>query len=172
MTTTPPEFAAAAKAQLDTAIRFATVTSESAQRLFEINLKTVRSSFDEASSQVRAIAGAKDPADIQALARKVMKPGLDKGQAYAKEIYDSVTSAQAEVAAMVETQVTEFQKQMVVALDGLMKNAPAGSEAFVSSIKSAASTANQTYESAMQSWRGMTASFEPAVPAPSKRKAA
>lgn len=172
MTTTPPEFTAAAKAQLDTAIRLATVTTESAQRLFEINLKTARSSFEEASSQVRAIAGAKDPADIQAIASKVLKPGLDKSQAYAKEIYDSVTTAQAEVAAMVETQVTEFQKQMVVALDGLMKNAPAGSEAFVSSVKSAAATASQAYESAVQSWRGLTSSFEPAVPAPSKRKAA
>jgi phasin family protein len=172
MTNTPPEFTAAAKAQLDTAIRFATVTTESAQRLFELNLKTVRTSFDEASAQIRALASAKDPADIQALAGKVLKPGLDKSQAYAKEVYESVAGAQAEVAALVEQQVTEFQKQMVVALDGLMKNAPAGSEAFVSSVKSAASTANQAYETAMQSWRGVTASFEPAAPAPGKRKAA
>jgi phasin family protein len=124
----PPEFAAVAKAQLDTALRFATVTTESAQRLFDLNMKTVRSSFDEASAQVRAIASAKDPADVQAIAGKVLKPGLDKSQAYAKEVYESVAGVQAEVTALIETQVTEFQKQMVVAMDSLLKNAPAGSE--------------------------------------------
>jgi phasin family protein len=170
--TTTPEFAAVAKAQLDTALRLATVTSESAQRLFDLNMKTVRSSFDEASAQVRAIASAKDPADVQAIAGKVLKPGLDKGQAYAKEVYESVAGVQAEVTALIETQVTEFQKQMAAAMDSLLKNAPAGSEAFVSSFKSATTTANQAYETAMQSWRGLSAQFEPAAPAPTKRKAA
>jgi hypothetical protein len=57
-------------------------------------------------------------------------------------------------------------------MDSLLKNAPAGSEPFVASFKSAASTANQAYETAMQSLRGLAPQFEPAAPTPSKRKAA
>lgn len=172
MTNTNPEFAAAAKTQLEAAIRIATVTSESIGRLFELNLKTARASLDEVTAQARAIAAAKDPAEIQAIAGKVLKPNLDKSQSYAREVYDSVSGIQGEVAAVLENQVTEFQKQIVVALDGLLKNAPAGSEVIVSSVKTAVSSANQAYETAVQSWRGATAAFEPATAATAKRKTA
>lgn len=174
MNFTNQDFAAAAKTQLDTAIRLAGTASDSFGRLFDLNLKTARTALDEITTQARALADAKDPAAVQAIATKLLQPGLEKSQTYAREVYDSVSAVQTEVTALIESQVTEFHKQFVVGLDALLKNAPAGSETAVSSLKAAVNAANQAYETGLQSWRQAAGAFEPAVAEKTtgKRKAA
>lgn len=177
MSFTTPDFTAPAKANLEAALRAANIASDSAAKLYELNTKTARAFFDEVTSQFQAIASLKEPADFTAFAAKVAKPDFEKSQAYARSVYDQLVATQSEIATVVEGQVTEINKQIVVALDTALKSAPAGSEGFVSAFKSAVATANQAYESATHSWRDLGNSFQSTVaaaaPAPaSKRKAA
>ena len=177
MSFTTPDFTGPAKAQFDAAVRAASITSDGVARLLDLNTKTARAAFDEFTGAFQAVASAKDPADLRTLASKAFKPDFETTQAYARTVYEQVSATQAELASLVETQVTEFNKQMVVALDGLLKSAPAGSEAFVSAFKSAITTANQAYESATHSWRDLGNTFQSTVAAAapttgSKRKTA
>ncbi|MBI1394700.1 MAG: hypothetical protein GC151_01880 [Betaproteobacteria bacterium] len=168
------DFVAPAKAQVETAIRAATIASDTAARLFELNTKTARATFDELTSTVQALANVKDPSELRTFASKAMKPEFEKGQAYVREVYEQLASTQAELASLVETQVTEFNKQMVVTMDGLMKSAPPGSEVFVSAFKSAMTGANQAYEATVSSLRevGKSVSAATATSTSGKRKAA
>lgn len=177
MSYTTPDFIAPAKATLDAALRAATIASDGAAKLYDLNTKTARAMFDEITGQIQTLASAKDPAELRNLAAKVAKPDFEKGQAYARAIYDQIAATQSELAAAVENQVAEFNKQIVVALDSVLKSAPAGSEPIVSAVKSAMATVNESYESAVQSWKtfgqqveSTVASVTPAAVA--KRKAA
>ena len=177
MSFTTPDFTAPAKANLDAVLRAANVASDSAAKLYELNTKTARALFDEVTSQFQAIASIKDPAELTTLASKVTKPDVEKSQAYARTVYDQLVATQSEIVSIVEGQVTEFNKQIVVALDSALKSAPAGSEGFVSAFKSAIATANQAYESATHSWRDLGNTFQSTVAAAapttgSKRKTA
>lgn len=174
MSFNPQDLVAPAKAQVDVAIRAATITSDTAARLFELNTKTARAAFDELSSTMQAFASVKDPTELRTVAAKVMKPELDKGQAYVREVYEQLASTQAELTSLVENQVTEFNKQMVVALDSMLKAAPPGSESLVSAFKTAMNGANQAYESTVQSLRevGKTVTAAATPSTGSKRKAA
>jgi phasin family protein len=167
------DFSAPAKAQLDVAIRAATIASDSAAKLFELNTKTARAAFEEFTGAIKAAASVKDPAELRTLASKAAQPDLEKAQAYARTVYEHLAATQAELASLVESQVTEFNKQVVVAMDSVLKSAPAGSEAFVSAVKTAMTTANQAYETSVQSLKDAGSSMLGAAPVTgSKRKAA
>ncbi|MBK8018859.1 MAG: phasin family protein [Betaproteobacteria bacterium] len=176
MSFTTPDFTGPAKAQFDAAVRAASITSDGVARLLDLNTKTARAAFDEFTGAFQAVASAKDPADLRTLASKAFKPDFETTQAYARTVYEQVSATQSELASLVETQVTEFNKQMVVALDGLLKSAPAGSEAFVSAFKSAITTANQAYESSLHAFKDVGSTINATVasvqPVSTKRKAA
>ncbi|MEI7970218.1 MAG: phasin family protein [Betaproteobacteria bacterium] len=176
MTTTTQDFTAPVRAQIESTIRAATIASESAARLFELTSQTARATFDELAGTVQAVASAKDPADLRNVATKAFKPDFEKSQAYARSVFEQITATQSQLVSLVESQVTEFNKQMVVAMDSLMKGAPSGSEPFVSAFKSAVSSANQAYEATVQSLQEMGSSIISTAPAGtatgSKRKSA
>lgn len=173
MTFNTQDFTAPAKAQLDVAIRAATIASDSTAKLLDLNAKTARAAFDEFTGSLKAAASVKDPAEFRTLATKAVQPDMEKAQAYARTVYEHLMATQAELAALVESQVTEFNKQVVVAMDSVLKSAPAGSEAFVSAVKTAMTSANQAYETSVQSMKDAGSSMLSAVPATgSKRKSA
>jgi peptide deformylase len=58
-----------------------------------------------------------------------------------------VTSAtQAEFGKLAEVQVSEFNKQVVTALDKMVKTAPAGSEVGIAAFKSGIAAVNSAYD--------------------------
>jgi phasin family protein len=161
---------AVVKAQFDNVIRAATVAAEGAERFTELQLKTVKAGFEDGVKQVKALAAIKEPGELQALSSKLYQPTVDKATAYAREVYENVATTQAEFTKLLESQVAEFNKQAVVALDAVVKNAPAGSEVAVAAFKQAFGTANQAYESFVKSFQGMSTLVETSVPTTSRKK--
>lgn len=174
MTQSTHDFAAPAKAQIDAMIRATTIASDGMSKLFELNSRTAREALEEITGALQAVASAKDPADLRTLMSKGMKPDLEKSQAYAKTVYEQITATQSELLGLVEAQMAEMNKQFASTLDNVFKSAPAGSEAFVSAFKSAMSSANQAYETSMQTLKeaGSTISAGVTSVQPTKRKAA
>ena len=74
------------------------------------------------------------------------QPTIEKATAYAKNVYDVATATQAEFGKLVEEQVAEFNKQVVAALDKMVKTAPAGSEVGIAALKSGIAAVNSAYD--------------------------
>lgn len=178
MTAIPEQFSALGKAQLDAALRFATVAAESAEKLVDLQLKTARSAFSDGAKNVKALSEVKDVAELPAWTNANLQPGIDKATAYARSLYDLASSAQSEISALLEGQIAEFNKQVTAALDAAVKAAPAGTEALVPSLKSVIGTANSVYESIAKAGKQLAAMTEAnlaaAAPAatPAKKKSA
>lgn len=143
---TPDQFVAINKANLETAMKFAGVALQGAERILDLQLKAARSAFADSVENTKTIAAVKDLQQLAALKDAMAQPTIEKATAYAKSVYDVATSTQAEIGKLLEEQVAEFNKQVVAALDKMVKTAPAGSEVGIATLKSAIAAVNASYE--------------------------
>lgn len=143
---TPEQLIALNKSNMETALRFAGVALEGTERLIDLQLKTAKSALADGMQNARTLASVRDLEQLAALKDTVVQPTFEKATAYAKQIYDVATETQAEVSKLVEEQVTEFNKQVISALDQLVKNAPAGSEVGIAAMKSTLAAVNSGFD--------------------------
>jgi len=144
------QLAAFNKSQLDAALRFAEIAAESFEKLAEVQFNAVKTAFAEGVKGTKQLTTMKDPAQFTALGTNLAQPTWEKAQAYAKSVYDVAATAQFGISALLEQQVSEFNKSVAVALDGMLKNAPAGSEGAIFAVKSVIQSASAAYESMLK----------------------
>ena len=147
----PEQLMALNKANLESAVRFAGIALEGAERMLELQLKMAKSVFADGVQQAKALAEVKDIQEFARLKNTIAQPTLEKATSYAKSVYDVAAATQSEINKLVEEQVSEFNKQVVTGLDKLVKSAPAGSEAAVAAVKSAISAVNSAYDNLSKS---------------------
>lgn len=153
---TPDQLIAFNKANLEAAARFAGVALQGAERLVDLQLKAAKDVFADSIESAKALASIKDPQQLATLKDTLAQPRLDKATAYARSFYDVAAETQAEIGKLMETQVAEFNKQVVATLDRIVKNAPAGSELGIAAVKSAIAAANSTYDNLSKVAKQMT----------------
>src|SRR5512134_3237891 len=141
------QLAALSRSQVDAVLKTAALVADNAEKLAELQVKSSKAAYEDAVSAVRQMAALKDVNELASYSTAAVQPAWDKAAAYAKSTYEVVAGAQAEYAALLEEQVADFNKNVVVTLDAALKSAPAGSEGAVSAIKSAVHSANTVYES-------------------------
>ncbi len=134
------------KANIETAMKFAGIALEGAERMIELQLKAARAAFADSVEGAKAIASVKDLQQLAALNDNLAQPSIEKATAYARNVYDVATATQAEFNKIVEEQVAEFNKQTVAALDKMVKTAPAGSELGIATLKSSIAAVNSAYD--------------------------
>jgi phasin family protein len=147
---TPDQLVALNKASLETAVRFAGIALEGAERFFEVQMKAAKGAFADSVQQAKAFAEIKDPQEFAQI-KNTLQPNMEKTASYVKSVYDVASSTQSEINKLVEEQVSEFNKQVVTTLDKMVKTAPAGSDVAVAALKSAISGINATYENIAKS---------------------
>lgn len=161
MTTAIPEqWTAIGKAQVDNALRIAEIASRGARKLAELHLGVAEIAFTEGAKSIKSLSEIKDVAEIPTWASTLLQPGLEKASAYAKGVYEAASETGAELGAVFEEQVSEFTRQLVVALDAAGKSAPAGSEAAVAAVKSVIGVANGVYDTLTKATKQLTAMTE------------
>jgi phasin family protein len=143
---TPEQLVALNKANLEVAMKFAGVAIQGAERILDLQMKAAKSAFADSVENAKAIAAVKDIKELAALKDSLAQPSIEKATAYAKSVYDVTTATQAGFSALLEEQVAEFNKQVVTALDRMVKTAPAGSEVGVAALKSAITAVNASYD--------------------------
>ena len=143
---TPEQLVAINKANLETAMKFAGVALQGAERILDLQLKAARSAFADTVENAKTISAVKDLQQFAALKDSMAQPSIEKATAYAKSVYDVATATQAEYGKLIEEQVADFNKQVVAALDKMVKTAPAGSEVGIATLKSAIAAVNASYE--------------------------
>jgi phasin family protein len=143
---TPEQFLALNKANLEVAVKFAGVALQGAERILELQLKAAKTAFADTVENAKAFAAIKDIKELAALKDTLGQPTLEKATAYAKGVYDVTAATQAEFGKLVDEQIAEYNKQVVTALDKMVKTAPAGSEVGIAALKSGIAAVNGAYE--------------------------
>jgi phasin family protein len=144
---TPEQFTAAQKANLETLFGLSNKAFEGVEKLVELNMQVAKATMAESAENAKALLAVKDAQELLALQASMLQPSAEKAVAYSRHLYDIASSTGAEVTKTAEAQFGEIQKSMAGAVDGMLKNAPAGSENAVTLVKSAMTAANNAYES-------------------------
>lgn len=137
------QFGDFSKTAVEDAMKFATVSLDSIERMFALNLEAVKVSLDVTAKNAKAVGAVKDAQALNGLTTKASETGAEFMAGYSKNLQEINNAAQAKFGALVEERVASFQKSMVEGLDKAAKTAPAGSDVAFAAIKSsmAASTA-------------------------------
>ncbi len=143
---TPEQLIALNKANIESAMRFAGVAIEGAERMIELQMKAAKSAFADGIEGAKALAAVKDFQQFAALKDNLAQPTLEKATAYAKSVYDLTSETQAEFGKLIEAQVADFNNEVVTTLDKMVKSAPAGSEVGIAAFKSAIAAVNSAYD--------------------------
>ncbi len=160
MTTVPEQISAFGKAQVEAALRFVTIAAEGTEKLFDLQIKNSKAAFNESMKNAKALAEVKDVSELPTWTSSTFQPGIDKATAYARSVYEVAAGTQSELSAVLEAQIADFSKDMVVALDAALKSAPAGSEPAVAAVKSVIGTANTVYENIAKASKQLAAMTE------------
>jgi phasin family protein len=122
------------------------------EKLITLNSQAVNAVLVENQDAVVKAQAVKDPQTLFALQMSQTRSATDKAQSYWRQVYEIVSTAQGEFAEVTEAHFKQSQLDAQAFVDGLAKNAPAGSEAVVSTWKSAlgvaAESANSAYDAA------------------------
>jgi phasin family protein len=147
MILTPEQVSAAHKANLDTFFGLTTKAFEGVEKLVELNLQAVKTTFAENVDNAKRALSAKDAQELLAIQASLVQPVAEKTLAYSRHLYEIASETQSEFAKVAEAQLAEGSKKVQDLVDNMAKNAPAGSESTVAFVKSALGAANNAYES-------------------------
>ena len=167
MSVTPEKFAAAAKtnveASLSSASAFVATVFTAVERVSTLNLATARTAFDESVAFSKAVLAAKDPQAIAALNLAALTPSVEKSIAYGRSLSVIGADTKEELTKLVEAETSVLGQNFDTALEGLFKNAPAGSESAVAAVKAALANANSAYEGATKAAKQVAAAAQASV---------
>jgi phasin family protein len=146
MYVTPEQIQAAQKANVEALLAVANAQFAAFEKLANINAGAVKSAFEDAMTNTRALLGAKDVQEFVTLQNSFAQPTIEKTIAYSKSLYEVATEANAELTRVAERRVAEWNENFVSLLDKVSKNAPAGSDVAVAAVKSMLAAANSAYD--------------------------
>ncbi len=146
MYATPEQFAATNKANFDSLFTVAQAQFAAFERLSALNFNATKAVFEDSVTQAKTLMSVRDPQEFMSLTAASVQPALEKVIAYSRNVYEVATQTQSEVKKLAENQAAEMNKAFGSLLDSVTKNAPAGSDAAVTAIKSAVAATNSAYD--------------------------
>ena len=144
---TAEQLIAAQKSNVETLFDLTGKAFEGVEKLIELNLQVAKATLGDVAEGAKASLAVKDAQELLALQAGLLHPAAEKAAAYSRQLYDIAAATNAEVSKVAEAQVAEAQKKFISAVDGAVKNAPAGTESAAALVKSAIAAASNAYES-------------------------
>jgi phasin family protein len=146
----PEQFSALTKAQLDAQIEMLTSFSNKAfagiEQVINLNLNLVKASFEESAATSKQLLSATDVQEFFAVTTAQAQPNAQKAIAYGRNLAGIASAAQAEFGKAAQAQIAENSRKVIELVDGVAKNAPAGTENAFALMKSAVGNVNAGYE--------------------------
>jgi phasin family protein len=146
----PEQFSNATKANLEAQFALfsalSSKTFEGVEKLVGLNISIAKSALEDSSANARQLLGAKDAQEFFALSAQQAQPNTEKALSYGRQLAGIATDTGAEFSKAAESQIAEVNRKVISLVDEVTKNAPAGSETYVSAIKTAITNANAGYE--------------------------
>jgi phasin family protein len=146
----PEQISNATKANLEAQFAlFSTLTSktfEGIEKLVDLNINTTKAALENSTANARQLLAAKDAQEFFALSASQAQPSAEKAVSYGRQVAAIAADTGAEFTRAAESQLAEVNRKVISLVDEVTKNAPAGSETYVSALKTAISNANAGYE--------------------------
>ena len=137
----PEQFSNATKANLESQFAmFSALTSktfESMEKLVDLNINTAKAALENSSATTRRLLAAKDPQEFLSLTTANTQPNAEKALSYGRQVASIAADTSAEFSRAAESQFAEVNRKVISLVDEVTKNAPAGSETYVSAFKTA-----------------------------------
>jgi phasin family protein len=153
---TAEQVIAAQKANLETLFDLTSKAFEGVEKLVELNLQVAKATLGEVKNTATASLAIKDAQELLALQAGLLQPAAEKAAAYGRHLYDIAASTNAEVTKVAEAQLADAQAKFTSAVDGAVKNAPAGTESAAALVKSAIAAASNAMESMQKATKQAT----------------
>ncbi len=131
------QVSSANKAGMEMLLGIANTQFAAFERFWALNFNATKAAFDAGIGQTKALLGAKDVQELGSLNSAAAQPIVENAIAYARSVYELATQTQSEITKLMESQATQFNKNLVGFLDQVSKTAPAGSDVAVTAVKSA-----------------------------------
>ncbi|MDE2429217.1 MAG: phasin family protein [Burkholderiales bacterium] len=150
MYTTPEQFIAATKSNLEA--QFASLTAlnkkafEGLEQLVSLNVNAAKATIEEGTAAAKQLVAAKDAQEFFSLTAAQAQPSAEKALAYGRHLASITSATQQEFTKAVEAHIAETNAKVVSLIDEVTKNAPAGSEQAVTALKSVVGNINAGYE--------------------------
>lgn len=160
----PEQFTSVAKANFESQIvALNALTSkafEGVEKLVDLNLRAVKANLDDSAEAARQLLSAKDPQEFFNLSSAQAQPAAEKAAAYGRQLAHIASSTQSEFSKAAEAQITETNRKVIALVEEVSKNAPAGSEAAITAIKSVIGNANAGFEQLNKAGKQATQAVE------------
>jgi len=145
-TANPEQFLLAGKSAFDAYVSLASKGFEGFQKLAELNVNVAKAIVAESTATAQQLATIKDPQAFVAFATAQAKPNAEKVAAYGRAVYDIVAASNAEFTKAAEAQVAQVNEETAAFIDNMAKNAPAGSEAAVTALKTMVAAGTSAFD--------------------------
>ena len=146
----PEQFSNATKANLESQFAILSAltskTFEGMEKLVDLNISTAKNALENSSATARQLLAAKDAQEFFAVTASQAQPNAEKALTYGRQLASIAADTGAEFSKAAESQFAEVNRKVITLVDEVTKNAPAGSETYVSAFKTAISNANAGYE--------------------------
>jgi phasin family protein len=135
-------FAEFGKANVASAIKFASLSIDKAEKLVALNLNAAKLALAQGVEGAQAAAGVKDVQELATLRGKLQELGVQSALGYSRSLYEISTEAQSEFSALAEEAWTTYSRGVAAFVEKASQSAPAGSDVAFNAFKStlAAST--------------------------------
>lgn len=167
-------FAKLHQAHIDSLLAVANTAFAGVERLAALNLNTSRSLLEDSAASTRALLGVRNLEDFVTLQGTLTQPALDKALAWSRDAREIGSATHDALTEVIESRYAEASQSLDAALDTLVKNAPAGTDAAVgasvTAFKAALAAATQAYDSLNQATRQAARQDGTGTPAAAKRR--
>jgi len=116
------------------------------ERLIALQMNALRETIEQSLAHAKQVAETKDAQEFFKLQQEALTPSIEKTLAYQRNVYEVLQQSQTEIAKIVETQLSDLNRQMIELLDKMAKSAPTGAETVIAAAKSAIAAANSAYD--------------------------
>ena len=136
MTTAQQQFSDFATEQLETVLRFARISIDSADRLVKLQVETAKNALEESARNAKQLSSIKDAQEALSVRQKLTEAAIEQSLAYNRNLYEISSQAQTELSKLIDERSVYFNKNVVSGLDRFVKSAPAGADVAVAAVKS------------------------------------
>ena len=141
-----PHFSELQKSQIDTINAVFNSLVSATESLANLNLKAARNLVQDANQTTMSLVGSKGPQEALVVFGGLMQPAAENLVNYSRDLYGIACGTSAEISRILDSQFIENSGRFSELMEGAFRNAPTGSEAAVSFLKSAISTSNSAYD--------------------------
>ncbi len=128
-----------------------TILFSGVEKYAELNMGAAKSAVLETGDDFLAALSATSATDALAAQASLVKPLIEKSISYSRSVYNIAAQTNAALVELAESQFSGLHDSMMVSMDEMAKNAPAGSESLVTIFKSSMAAGQNAIDTAKQS---------------------